>query len=133
MGQGTKVPSFRWVLFTLILSLGTFGSEGKKFQQKAGKSHEDNRDTNKWIPLPRDLTPGAQKEFALFNQKGDDLPIRFVDQALTKMPRDEDLVHKKKSQEDGILKRRHGLPQVILIAILLSKGLLLYLNKKTAK
>ena len=112
MGQGTKVPPCHWVLFTLILSLGTFGSEGKKFQQKAGKSHEDNRDTNKWIPLPRDLTPGAQKEFALFNQKGNDLPIRFGDQALTKMPRDEDLVHKKKSLEDGILKRRHGLTQV---------------------
>ena len=98
MGQGTKVPPFHWVLFTLILSLGTFGSEGKKFQQKASKSHEDDRDTSKWM------------EFELFKQKGNDLPIRFGDQALTKMPRD--LVHKKKSLEDGILKRRHGLTQV---------------------
>ena len=112
MGQRTKVPPFHWVLFALILSLGTFGSEGKKFHQKASKSHEDNWDTNKWIPLAMDLTPGAQKEFALFNQKGDDLPIRSY-QALTKMPRDEDLVHKKRSQDDDILNRRHGLHQVI--------------------
>ena len=108
MGQGTKVPPFHWVLFTLILSHGTFGSEGKKFQQKASKSHEDDRDTSKWM------------EFELFKQKGNDLPIRFGDQALTKMPRD--IIHKikKKSQENGTLKRRHVIPQVILIAILLS-------------
>ena len=119
MGQGTKVPPFHWALFALILSLGTFGSEGKKFHQKASKSHEDNWDTNKWIPLSTDLTLGAQKEFELSHQKGNDLPIRFVDQALTKMPRDEELVHKKKSQEDGILKRRHGIPQVICFPALL--------------
>ena len=119
MGQRTKVPPFHWVLFALILLLGTFGSEGKKLQLQAGKSHKDNRDTNKWIPLSTDLTLGAQKEFELSHQKGNDLPIRFVDQALTKMPRDEDLVHKKKSQEDGILKRRHGIPQVICFPALL--------------
>ena len=110
MGQCTKVPPYHWALLTLILSLG---SEGKKLQQQSGEPHEDNRNTDKWIPLSTDLTPGARKEFELSNQKGNDPPIRFVDQALTKMPREEDLVHKKKSQEeDGILKRRHGLPQV---------------------
>ena len=119
MGQRTKVPPYHWVLFALILSLGNFGSEGKKLQLQAGKSHKGNRDTNKWIPLATDMTPGAQKKFPRLNQKGDDLPIGFVDQALTKMPRDEDLVHKKKSQEDGILKRRHGIPQVICFPALL--------------
>ena len=110
MGQRTKVPPYHLALFTLILTLGTFGSEGKKLQQQSVKPHKDNRDTDKWIPLPSDLTPGAQKESELINQNH--LPIRFVDQAQTKMQRDEDLVHKTKSQEDGTLKRRHGFPQV---------------------
>ena len=109
MGRRTKAPPFHWALFTLILAIG---SEGEKLQQQTVQPHEGNQDTNRWIPLPRDRIPGAQTEFELMNQKGDGPPIRFVDQALIKMQRDEDLVHQKKSQKDGILKRRHGLPQV---------------------
>ena len=102
MGQGTEVSPYQWVLFTLILSRGTFGSEGKKFQQDTGE-------TPRWLPLPADPTPGAEKDSEVNNQRRDHLTL--ADQTPeTKKPGDKDLVHQKK--EEHILKRRQGFYQV---------------------
>ena len=65
--------------------------------QQSIKVHEDNRNTQRWIPLPRDLVPGAQKDLELQKPEA---------------PKDGDLVLNKKYLEGDILRRRHGFPQV---------------------
>ena len=98
------VPPFHWVLFTLILSLGTFGSEGKKFQQDTGE-------TPRWLPLSADPTPGAEEASELTNAREDHLTPGFVDQK-QKTKKTGDFVQQKRDEDDDILKRRHGFYQV---------------------
>ena len=95
-----------WALLTLLLSCaGPFGSEGKMFQ-RMGKPHQENQETKRWLPLPADPTPRAEKDSELPKH------LTLAEQIPTKRPRDADLLPWKKYEQDGILKRRHGFSQV---------------------
>ena len=111
-----------WALLTLLLFFGPFGSEGKKFQRisrpvqasQASKPLQDRGETPRWLPLPADPTPGAEKDSEVTRKVY--LTPAFVDQTpKNEKPGDKDLVHQKK--EEHILKRRQGFHQVDIEAI----------------
>ena len=74
--------------------------------QRMGKPHQENRQTQRWLPLPADPTPRAEKDSELPKH------LTVAEQIPTKRPRDADLLPRKKYEQDGILKRRHGFSQV---------------------
>ena len=83
----------------------------KPHQDKISKPHQDSGETPRWLPLPADPTPGAEKDSEVTRKVY--LTPAFVDQTpKNKKPGDKDLVHQKKEEHNGILKRRQGFHQV---------------------
>ena len=103
-----KVLPCYWALLTLLLSCGSFGTEGKLFQ-RISRPQQENKETKRWLPLPDDLTTPA---LAAQKDSENSKHLTLADRKLTKQPRNGDLVPWKKYKQDGILKRRHGFSQV---------------------
>ena len=97
-----------WALLTLLLSCGSFGTEGKLFQ-RISRPQQENKETKRWLPLPDDLTTPA---LAAQKDSKHTKHLTLANRKLTKQPRNGDLVPWKKYKQDGILKRRHGFSQV---------------------
>ena len=90
----------------------------KPHQDKISKPHQDSGETSRWLPLPADPTPGAEKDSELNNQRRDHLTPAFADQTPeTKKTGDKELVHQKKDEHNDVLKRRHGVYQVDIQSI----------------